>query len=319
MGEGIKVGGYNPIIIDGVEFKDVLNLSTKWQWVDDVGTQEISADYFVSHKNKIHAFSGKNHYRLDGDVWVADISSPVSVKNTTQLCSDDDYLYLIDKFNCYRFDGTAFTLVCTIPTSYTNLSSRGMPAVDKANKRLYTIFAPDNGSTSINKRTEAICGYINLQALTWNTIATHPYPDGTDLFMLNGELYSVGYEGIKTSNSAPTKTTNIHKLNADSWTEIVSATAVVGSTTLYNHPMGIIPIDNVAYLASYKKMTFYTFNGTSLEASKYMPPVPYRGTCIGNQNKIHAFGSLFVGTSDSANVELGGQHHVLEKVLCLEV
>lgn len=306
------------ILLDGVEHVGSLNLSTKWQWVDDVGTQEISANYFVSHKNKIHAFSKKNHYRLDGDVWVADISSPVSVIDTTQLCSDDDYLYLIDEFNCYRFDGTAFTLVCTIPTSYTTLSSRGMPAVDKANKRLYTIFAPDNGSSGLAIRHEAICGYIDLQTLTWNTIATHPFPDATDLFMLNGELYSVGYAAIRTSSSTPAKTTKIHKLNADSWTEIGTAGDVVGSTTTYKHPMGIIPMDNVAYLASYNKMVFYTFNGTSLEVSKYMPPIPYRGTCIGNQNKIHAFGSLFVGISDSANVELSGQHHVLEKVLCLE-
>ena len=94
MGDAI-FSRYNPfkLLIDNESYNKELNLSTKWQWVDDVGTQEISAVYFVSHKNKIHTFSGKNHYRLDGDVWVADISSPVSVTATTQLCSDDDYLY----------------------------------------------------------------------------------------------------------------------------------------------------------------------------------------------------------------------------------
>ena len=309
MGEGIKVGGYNPIIIDGVEFKDILNLSTKWQWVDDVRTLPVEPSRVVSYKNKIHLFSGTEHYRIEGNGIVADVSLPSSLNTDAQLCSDDDFLYYIHNEDCYRFDGNAFTQICTIPISWDYSITKRNPetAVDNINKRLYSIFSTKR-KTSSKTYYEAICGYVDLETLAWNSIATHPYPTSTHLFMLNGDLYSLGGYPHNATNHGGT--TSIYKLNGGSWTEILN-TGLSDSN--------IIPLNNTMLFEDTNDN--YIFDGTSIVRTNEMPFKPVSGKVIKHEHELHAFGSIYypISTTESANHgESKGHHQVLKKVLCLE-
>ena len=309
MGEGIKVGGYNPIIIDGVEFKDTLKLSTKWQWVDDVRTLPVVPSRVVSHKNKIHLFSENNHYRIEGNEIVTDVSLPASLNTDAQLCSDDDFLYYINNEDCYRFDGNAFTKICTIPISLdSSIAKRNEEtAVDKVNKRLYSIFSTKR-KTSSKTYYEAICGYVDLQTLEWNSITTHPYPAGTHLFMLNGDLYSLG--GYPYNTPSYGYTTSIYKFNGGSWTKILN-TGLSDSN--------IIPLNNTMLFEHTNDN--YIFDGASITRENEMPFKPGSGTVIKNNKELHSFGSIYypISTTESADHgESKGHHQVLKKVLCLE-
>ena len=143
---------YNPfkLLIDNESYNKELNLSTKWQWVDDVRTLPVEPSRVVSHKNKIHLFSGSNHYRIENNEIVTDVSLPSSLNTDAQLCSDDDFLYYINNEDCYRFDGNAFTQICTIPISwdYSITKRNSETAVDKVNKRLYSIFSTKRKTSS---------------------------------------------------------------------------------------------------------------------------------------------------------------------------
>ena len=203
MGEGIKVGGYNPIIIDDVEFKDTLNLSTKRQWIDDVGSYPVEPSKLVLLKNKIHLiYSYKDNYRLEDDGVVQDVSLGGGNYTPHLFCSDGDNIYYVKGRGSssgydqvWKFDGTANTQIFEFTEAergefrYT-VTGVEYTAIDKVKKRIYFVFKTKNKTSSTGVSYSSIHGYLDLQTLTFVNIAEHPDPDDVTLFMYKGELYS---------------------------------------------------------------------------------------------------------------------------------
>ena len=311
MGEGIKVGGYNPIIIDDVEFKDILNLSTKWQWVDDIGSYPAAAEKLVLLKNKIHLISSySNNYRLEDDGVVQDVSLGGSNYTPYWFCSDGDNIYYVkgssssSKYNqVWKFDGTANTRIFEFTSAETGgfsymVSGANYTAVDKVKKRLYFVFETKNRTSSTNVSYSSIHGYLDLQTLEFVNIAEHPDPDEVTLFMYQGELYSQKKSIIYKYNE-----------NENSWTQISS-----GTPNLYL----VQGQEDKDVIYAFSDDIVYKFDGTNLERDVTTPFHKITNS-IFKDNIIHSFGTKYIGLSTSDNIAIGYQHQVLKKVLCLEV
>lgn len=317
MGEGIKVGGYNSIIIDGTDYKGILNLSTKWQWVDDVGFYPVEPSRLVLLKNKIHLlYSYKDNYRLEDDGAVQDVSLGGGNYTPHLFCSDGDNIYYVkgggssSRYDqVWKFDGTANTQIFEFTEAETGefryiVTGVEYTAIDKVKKRIYFVFKTKNKTSSTGVSYSSIHGYLDLQTLTFVNIAEHPDPDDVTLFMYKGELYS-------QKNAIRDVVIYKYNENENSWTQISSGITV----TLYL----VQGQEDKDVIYAFSSSVVYKFDGTTFERDNTIPHPPMYEKTIFKGNAIHSFGSKYIGSSTSANLEIRYCHQVLKKVLCLEV
>lgn len=310
----VSGGSGQKILLDGVEYKGELKLSTKYQWVADKDTFFVDNDknkIYVSYKGKIHVFaSGTKHYRLEGNEWIEDVPMPFSISTTSSTNGYDadklvgwehgKYLYLMYELALYRFDGISFAKVLNVPsketdTSYLAYQRKRIPAIE--GNKVYLSFQTRTGKSNYTYYT--YCGYIDLDTMKWVDIATLPYPDGAILGFIEGNLYALG------GYSKTSPTSDIYKLNGSSWTQI----SYLGSAISTGDSWGVAQ-NNKIYIVI-KGCGLVSFDGTKLESIIDIGDF-LESRLVSNNGKIHLFGEIGV------NHNIFGLHQVLEKVLCLE-
>ena len=227
------------------------------------------------------------------------------------FCSDGDNIYYVKSSDSssgydevWKFDGTANTQIFEFTDAETGgfnyrVTAVEYTAIDKVKKRIYFVFKTKNKTTSTGVSYSSIHGYLDLQTLTFVNIAEHPDPDKVTLFMYKGELYSQ-------------KTAIIYKYNENenSWTQIRN-----GTVTLYL----VQGQEDKDVIHAFTDTVVYKFDGTNLKRDVTIPCPPMYQKTIFKGNVIHSFGSKYIGSSTSANLEISYCHQVLKKVLCLEV
>lgn len=310
-------GGSQKILLDGVEYKGELKLSTKYQWVlaEPINFGDISYGVikkFVYYKNEIHIFtkaSGNNHFKLVNGQLLPDVDVPFTPLQyaINWVCADDNYIYGIGnapnpyltmyKIKVYRFDGETWEEIFVIPkgsdSEYINFL--GIPSV--LSGKLYFSFCTNASSNKY------YAGYLNLATLTWVALPTLPSNDmyGYNAFTeIDGVIYSLG----ASSNHA-----YFYKLNADnSWTYLEYPATII-ATDYFD----MLTINNKAYII--QPGAFYCFDGSkvtllsSLDAFKY-PSLFFT-------NKFCTFGQI-VCTATNINTYIYDVLKTYEKVLCLE-
>lgn len=314
------------ILLNGVDQQE-LKLSTEYQWVDDRNVLDLcNSTYqslfpvFVEYKGKTHAFlkNSVGHKKFVGGVWVDDVDQPNDKYQSSAYYADDEYIYSLRIRDLYKFDGTNWTLVYTIPTKSTYDGS------------IYPEYAVGN-SNFIVKNNKAYCsiktevyvsehynfyylGYIDLLTLTWVDLPSAPSNEyiGYSKFGFIGSTIYMFCARLSATENA------IYMLNEaeTAWTRTVSLPYVVHWLAL-----GTLSISDGIYVVDGVEL-FY-FDGSTFEAISDTDQV-IRPNLIIHNNEFHLFyiRGISYHTPDSRSliyVQKPGVHKALKKVLYLEV
>lgn len=319
MGEGIKIGSNLGVLLDGVEYKGELKLSTKYQWVvsEPIDFGDISYNIikkFVYYKNEIHIFtkaSSNNHFKLVNGQLLPDVDAPFEQSQyaISWVCADDNYIYGIGnvsgssygahKISVYRFDGETWEEIFVIPKQYDSeyLSILNKPSI--LGGKLYLTFV-----TRGSKDNHNYAGYLNLATLTWVALPTLPSNDmyGYNAFTeIDGVIYSLGGSNSKSY---------FYKLNANnSWTSLEYP-----ASNIANNYFDMLTINNKAYII--QPYAFYCFDGSKVKLLSTLDTFEYPSLLF--TNKFCIFGKLYQAVGTSSITYIYDVFKTYEKVLCLE-
>lgn len=317
------------ILLNGVDQQE-LKLSTKYQWVDDRdvldlynGTDQSSFPVFVEYKGETHAFlkNSVGHKKFVEGVWVDDVAQPDNKCKSSAYYADDEYIYSLRVRDLYKFDGTNWTLVYTIPTKSTYDETRypevATGDVSKGNGNLNFIVKNNKAYCSI--KTEVYVsynnivfyyylGYIDLLTLTWVNLPSAP----------NEDLIGYGKFGfIGSTIYMFCSNYSVYMLDEaeSAWTKIVNSTVLSNWTSL-----AVLCVLDKIYVVS--RVEMLCFDGSSFEKLYDTDQVQIPNLII-HDSVFHLFYIRNIpykapDSNNITNIQQAGVHKVLKKALYLE-
>lgn len=334
----VKGGGGSgqKILLDGVEYKGELKLFTKYQWVEDGDVLDLYNDtnqlyfpVFVEYKGETHAFlkNSVGHKKFVGDVWIDDVDQPDTKYLSSAYYADDEYIYSLRVRDLYKFDGTNWTLVYTIPTKSTYDETRYPETAigDPYNANGNLNFIVNNGKAYCSIKTRIYLslneyknfyyfGYIDLANLTWVDLPSAPSNDyigyskfgfiGSTIYMFCAKLSAV-LDYVYVLDEAKT-----------AWTKTVSLPVTVDWMAL-----GALSTAGGIYVVDGFELLY--FDGSTFEVISDTDQVE-RPNLIIHNNEFHLFYIRDIPYKIPSErtityKSIAGVHKVLKKALYLEV
>ena len=321
------------ILLNGVDQQE-LKLSTGYQWVDDRdvidlynSTDQSLFPVFVEYKGETHAFlkNSVGHKKFVEGVWVDDVDQPDNKYQSSAYYADDEYIYSLRVRDLYKFDGTNWTLVYTIPTKSTYDETRYPETASggTANGPGNLNFIVKNGKAYCNIRTTVYnsryynfyyLGYIDLLTLTWVDLPSTPKDDyigyskfgfiGSNIYMFCAQFSSSTTNDVYMLDSAETAWTKIAKL----------------PVSVHWMALGTLSISDGIYVVGGVELLY--FDGSSFEKVSDTDQVE-RPNLIIHNNEFHLFyiRNIPYNTPDSTSITYirrPGVHKALKKALYLE-
>ena len=311
MGDALLVrkgGGGSKVFIDGVRYKDDLNLYSQ-----DCETELSKCPYSdyggtaVLLNGEIHVLGGyshsTNHYKWNGSAWTKVSTLPSSFQYSYKcavvlnneihiLVVSDNYGY---KNNHYKWNGSAWTKVSTLPYEF----RYGRAVV--LNNEIHILGTNSSSNSSSNSYK-----HYKWNGSSWVSVSTLPYSFITGCaVVLNNEIHILGGNSSDYVNKH-------YKWNGSSWVSVSTLpySLCKGQCEVVKNEIHIFGTSYTDYGNNH-----YKWNGSAWTKCDNMSTQAYDNASVEKNGKIHLLFVRAVGSSVAA----GERHIIINDTLYKEV